>query len=340
MHLHYFITARQVSAKASAAVTASLLLLASAISGCASTPPQTGSQRFEFGVIADVPYTGRQEKDFPNVIRAMNQAALSFVAHVGDFQADPREYYRQPQNIAEPCTDALYENARQLFQTSKHPLVLTPGDNDWADCHFLREREVDPLERLARIRTMFYPSSKSLGQNAMPVTSQAGDPQYAKFRENLRWSHGGITFVTLHIIGSNDNSGRTPAMDAEHAERAAANLAWMKQAFAAAKAGNSRGLVILTQANPGFENHWPGDLLGRYFRNFAGIKPPSPPKPSAYDTYLKALAEEVEQYDKPVAFIHGDTHIFRIDKPLVSPKTRRPFEHFTRMESFGNPETH
>ena len=48
----------------------------------------------------------------------------------------------------------------------------------------------------------------------------------------------------------------------------------------------------------------------------------------------------MENYDKPVAFIHGDTHIFRIDKPLISAKTQRPFENFTRMETFGNPETH
>ena len=48
----------------------------------------------------------------------------------------------------------------------------------------------------------------------------------------------------------------------------------------------------------------------------------------------------MENYDKPVAFIHGDTHTFRIDKPLISAKTQRPFENFTRMETFGNPETH
>ena len=47
---------------------------------------------------------------------------------------------------------------------------------------------------------------------------------------------GGVTFVTVHIVGSNDNFGRTPEMDAEHLERKAANIAWMKQAFAEAKA--------------------------------------------------------------------------------------------------------
>lgn len=64
-----------------------------------------------------------------------------------------------------------------------------------------------------------------------------------------------MTFATLHVVGSNDNKGRAPEMDAEQAERMKANIAWMKKAFALAKAKNSIGLVLLTQANPGFETH-------------------------------------------------------------------------------------
>ena len=57
------------------------------------------------------------------------------------------------------------------------------------------------------------------------------EARYARFRENVRWTYGGALFVTLHVIGSNNNLGRTPVMDAEYAERTAANLAWMRQAF-------------------------------------------------------------------------------------------------------------
>jgi len=48
----------------------------------------------------------------------------------------------------------------------------------------------------------------------------------------------------------------------------------------------------------------------------------------------------LEAFDKPVAFLHGDTHLFRIDKPLYSKKTNRLFENFTRIETFGWPDTH
>jgi hypothetical protein len=70
------------------------------------------------------------------------------------------------------------------------------------------------------------------------------------------------------------------------------------------------------------------------------MKPPSPPPPSPFDDFLNALRAEMEVYDRPTAFLHGDTHLFRRDKPLFSSKTRRPFENFTRVETFGWPDSH
>ena len=313
------------------------LILAAGLAGCATGGVPPGG--FQFGVVGDVPYTRQQEQDFPHVLAAMNASDLAFVVHVGDFQADPREHYRQPQTTPLPCTDEKLKATLALLESSRHPIVLTPGDNDWTDCHFVKERRIDPLDELGKVRTAFYPPGRSLGQRTMPVASQSQDPRYAQFRENLRWTHGGVTFATLHMVGSNDNFGRTPEMNAEHAERAAANLAWMREAFALARRDGSLGVVLLTQANPGFESHWTPELLGRYFRNFAGAKPPIPPRPSAYDGFIGALAEEVARYTRPVAFIHGDTHLFRIDQPLLDPVTQRTFTHFTRMETFGNPDT-
>lgn len=222
----------------------------------------------------------------------------------------------------------------------RHAFILTPGDNDWADCWPLKARAVDPLELLAKVRSMFFPEGKSLGQRPIAVRNQSADPKFAKFRENLRWSAGGVSFVTLHIVGSNDNFGRTPQMDAEHFERKAANLAWMRQAFAEAKAEGSRGLVILTQANPGFENFWPPAAKTRYFIPFIARGGKVPSGSAAFEDYVKALANELETFDKPVAYVHGDTHLFRIDKPLYSAKTSRVFENFTRIETFGWPDSH
>ena len=114
----------------------------------------------------------------------------------------------------------------------------------------------------------------------------------------------------------------------------------MGAAFAKAKSDNSRGVVLMTQANPGFENYWPPDARGRYFGPFVGRGAAPPPPASGFDDYIAALQDELEGYDRPVAYLHGDTHLFRIDKPLYSKKTNRLFENFTRVETFGWPDTH
>ena len=308
--------------------------------GCGIASGQNQSS-FEFGLIGDTGYSKAEEEQFERVIAAVNANDLAFVVHVGDFQNDPRPHNANPDRSSVPCVEDSYKRVLASFQRVRHPFVLTPGDNDWTDCHLLKSQPIDPLRALATVRAMFYPKGQSLGQRTMSVESQSADPAYAKFVENLRWSIAGVTFATAHIPGSNDNFGRTPEMDAEHNERKAANLSWIKAAFAKAKAENSRGLVLMIQANPGFENRWPAGPKGRYFGPFVGRSgAPAVPPGDAFGDYIAVLADEMESYDRPVALLHGDTHLFRIDKPLYSKKTSRVFVNFTRVETFGSPEMH
>ncbi len=301
---------------------------------------QTATERFQFALIGDAPYTRVQEVEYQRLLTSLNRNDLAFVVHIGDFQFDARPYNDNPSVAAMPCVDETYKAVFDSFQTVRHPFVMTPGDNDWTDCWPLKAQPADPLQLLAKIRTMFYPEGKSLGQRTMPVKNQSSDPQFAKFRENLRWTIGGVTFATIHTVGSNDNLGRTPEMDIEHMERKAANIAWLKQTFADAKADSSRGLVIMTQANPGFENFWPATPSRRYFTNFIGAQRPNPPRPTGFDDLIKTLQDEMESYNRPTLYLHGDLHLFKIDKPLYSKKTDRSFENFTRVETFGEPDTH
>jgi len=299
---------------------------------------QADDRPFQFGLVGDTGYTAAGVEGFQHLLAAINRADLAFVVHIGDFENDGRRY--NPATGAMPCTDQNYRLVYDSFQSVRHPFILTPGDNDWTDCHFLKSPTFDPLDRLAKVRTMFFPEGKSLGQRAIDVESQAKDTHYTRFVENLRWSFGGVTFVTVHIVGSNDNFGRTPEMDDEYRERKAANLAWIHSGFAIAKAKGSRGIVLLAQADPGFENYWPPAAKARYLRSIPGAKLPDQPVPTAFEDYIRTLADELESFDKPVAFLHGDTHWFRIDQPLYSEKVNRPFENFTRVETFGDPDTH
>ncbi len=309
---------------------------------CLGASAQTHSQShrpFAFAAIGDTAYSIENEKAFDRMVDAMNRARLAFVAHVGDFEADPRPYASSPDTISMPCTNERYAQVLASFQRSAHPFVLTPGDNDWADCHFLKARPFDPAERLETLRSTFFTPGRSLGQRTMSVTSQATTPGFATFRENLTWRTHGVVFATLHTVGSNDNLGRNTAMDAEQAAREKANLAWLKQAFAAARAPGALGLVLFTQANPEFESHWTESLKRRYVRS-AGGTVHEQLDDSAYAPLVNALTNEMASFERPVLFVHGDTHLFRVNRPLMNPKTGRFFDNFTRLEVFGDPDSH
>jgi hypothetical protein len=298
--------------------------------------PCVAAQPFSFAAIGDTGYSKSSEQELDRLIADLNKEKLSFVVHVGDFEADPRPYLRDPEKISKPCTDEHYARVRAQFQASAHPFIFTPGDNDWTDCHLLK---LDPLERLAALRQMFYPQGQTLGKRQLKTISQSQQGQ-PKFRENLYWALNKVSFATLHIVGSNDNKGRTPDMDAEAAERTAANIAWLRNAFAQARQTSALGLVLMTQANPGFETHWTPSLIDRYFRLFPGVNPPKQLPPSGFDEILTALESEMQTFERPVLFIHGDTHIFHVSKPLVNKKTQRFYSHFTRLEVFGDPDSH
>jgi len=171
----------------------------------------------------------------------------------------------------------------------------------------------DPLERLAKVRALFFPApGRTLGKRPLPVLSQA-----APFIENLMWSQGPVLFATLHVVGSGNNA----AKPGEYQARNAASVSWLKTAFATAKKQGFRGIMLIMQANPGFEK-----------KNHTGFA----------DT-LAALERETVQFPGQVVLVHGDSHYFRIDKPMVvaenNPEGSR-VENFTRVETFGPPDVH
>lgn len=312
------------------------------VSGCASMQGESQSQTtsMEFALIGDMPYNGKQRKEFVHLMKDVDAEDLAFVLHAGDFWFDGIAWKNTTKGIP-PCSDEVFDDRLKLAQSSKHPYVLTPGDNDWTDCHRAKPQSYDVLDRLEKLRKMYFSGNQSLGQRKIKLTRQSVDPEYVKFPENVRWSYGGVQFVTLHMTGSNNNLGRTPEMDAEFEERNNANLAWLEEAFKEAKLNGNKAIMILSQANPFFENNWSKKLKGRYLLKGLGIKAPQEKNETGFDDFLEAIEEHTLAFGKPVVYVHGDTHTFRIDKPLVrTPNGNRMIENFTRVETFGFPNTH
>jgi hypothetical protein len=321
------------------ALTVAYLMLLFSSSATSQGGREVPGARFEFALIGDMPYDARQEKEFANVMRDIDSAELAFVVHDGDFWYDGGAWTEQVGGFP-PCGDETFKHRLDLAQSSKHPFIFVAGDNDWADCHRAKPRTYDPLERLAKLRQVFFGGDHSLGQRTIPLTRQSEDSRYANFRENVRWTQGDVIFLTLHVIGSNNNLGRTPEMDAEYLERNAANLAWMREAFDLATRSGSRAIMIVAQADPRFENTWPAYVQQRYMLEGLGLKSPETRRATGFDEFLAALEKETVAFGKPVVYVHGDTHIFRVDKPLFGSTSRRTIENFTRVETIGYPDTH
>ena len=286
----------------------------------AATPALSQTPTLRFGLIGDLGYRPAEEPLMQNVLDDLDRNPLAFVAHVGDLSS-PRF----------ACTDELLARRLAQFNALAHPFVYTPGDNEWTDCHEQQGvKGGNRLERLAAVRRTFFAGERSLGRETIPLIrqSQSADPALQKFRENARWSAGGVTFATVHVPGSNNGLGHDADGDAEYAERNTANLAWLHAAFAAARANGSRAIMILQQANI-FPAHHPN----------AG----APAKdPNGFTDIRMALEQEAAAFVKPVVLVHGDSHFFRIDKPLPQRLDRRvvAIENFTRLELFGSPNHH
>lgn len=282
--------------------------LALALAGCAAKPPHPES--FAFAVMGDAPYDAREEREFDAMLAAMGAEPLAFAVHVGDIKAGG----------GSPCTDELYADRRHRLDASPHALVLTPGDNDWTDCRRESNGRMDPLERLARLREVFFADGWSLGRARMPLARQEGCAERdgvacrcPGLPENRLWTKNGVVFATLHVVGSNDNRGFDASSDAEQACRAAANRAWLEGAARLAGGAGRRGLVLAMQANP-----WVAS------------------RDRAYDGLLAQLAAVAARLGRPVLLVHGDTHTWRVDRPLRDGAGRR-VENAVRLETYGSP---
>ena len=279
------------------------------LAGCTAHIPPALPSAFHpplaFALIGDTPYNESEAAILDRVIDEMNREELAFVIHVGDITSG-----------LGPCGDEWLQARKRQFERSRHPFVIVPGDNEWVDCH---RSGMDPMERLAKFRELFEAGDTSLGQRKIALERQSG--RYAEYREHLRWIAGNVLFVGLNVQGSNNNLGRTAAMDAEHRARMAAVFDWMQDGLRLARERDLAGMVIFAQADPDFELR---------IRRKAG---------DGFAAFREALRDLALRFGKPVLFVNGDTHFYKLDKPLKDASSGKPIENFTRVIVFGSPQT-
>lgn len=288
------------------------------------------SKTYSLALWGDMPYAKADDAPaIPALIADINASDIEFSLYDGDIKDGGSE-----------CVDAVYTDAANMFNSLKKPLIYVLGDNEWTDCHRTNNGGWNALERLDHIRKTMFATPETFGAQKMIVEHQGSPGE--KFVENTRYAKDGAMFVGLNIPGSNNNkvndadacakkSDRTAedcaADNAEYVERDAANTAWLKESFAKARSEGDKGLMVVIQGDIGFDvPETEDDNESR------------PADRDGYFAFLDTLIAETSAFDGQVVLVHGDTHYFKIDKPL--PDAFHMLPNFTRVQTFGSPNVH
>jgi hypothetical protein len=282
-----------------------------------ATTPRAEDRPFWFGFIGDTPYSRREEGALRLILEALAPEPLKFVLHVGDLKSR-----------LESCDDALLASRLQLLNQCPHPIILTPGDNEWTDC--------DPslpawhpegrLGRLEWLRAHAYRLPESLGRRRMPLEQQAAyrpedgrAPAGSKrvlasprLPENLRWRVGSLQFCTLHVVGSNNADSEEADLAEAWQRRQQANTDWLDETVQLALRDRAAGLVIALHANMRFEGN----------------------RSDGWERMRSRVIAAAIAFDGPVLLLHGDTHHFRSDRLL---RRSHGLANLQRVECFGSP---
>ncbi len=294
----------------------------------------------QIAVFGDVPY-GTTPTDtselvaFPAFVESINaDRDVSLVLDVGDIHSGKQF-----------CTLAYDQSIYDLFTAFRQPLVYTPGDNEWTDCHKTAEgggqyntvtHQIDyqvdpntmnlidyqggnPAANLELIRSVFFSDPAfTLGKRRLVLSQHhlysRAHPTDSNYVENVIFVKGRVLFVAVNIPGGSNNDNdvwyKAPAMSpeqtAEVSERTDADIRWLDTAFALAKLLRVSGVVIQTQADM-----WDLD----------GAAPPAAGQAAAhlaaFEGLIGEIAGETKAFRKPVLLFNGDSHIYRSDNPLV-----------------------
>lgn len=251
-----------------------------------------------YAVIGDVPYAPFADATtrFPTLISAINQdTAVERVIHLGDIKAG-----------STVCSDAYFQTIATAFPTFSDPLVYAIGDNEWTDCHRANNGGYNPLDRLAKIRELFFANpGYTLGGLQLKIKDQKNYP------ENQQWAAAGVVFSVFHIIGSNNGLApwfgdrvspvgetieETASREAEVGARVVANLKWLDMTFERAQQEHAKGVVLFMQADMW---HPEDRAAGALF--------------TAHTSFVARLGQLATAFGRPVLILAGDYHSYRVD---------------------------
>ena len=282
-----------------------LTLAALALTTLVAAPPAGAHPGpITYAVFGDTPYGTPQVENFPNDVAEINaDPQVQLTMHLGDIK-----------NGSSECTTSYFEQIRADFDQFEDPLVYTPGDNEWTDCHRANNGAFWPAgpvlngdsrpARLDEIHRIFFDHPGwTLGQQPRRVATQGGN-----YAENVLWDQAEVEFGDLDVPGSNNDwkpwfeQSRTSSQIAEVKGRTHADLVWMDRIFDRARDQHAAAVAIGIQAD-------------MWDPAFAG----NPAEFDHFQPIVQELAKQAMRFHRPVLLLNGDSHEFVDDHPLADP---------------------
>ena len=215
---------------------------------------ETASASTSFWVIGDTPYSSAAAAALTDYLHNI-PPEVKFIVHVGDIRPG-----------TDKSSDASsYDYASNLLKQSSVPVFVLPGDNEYNDA-------TNPQQAWQQWVSHFTNFEQNWS-SGLTVTHQSIRP------ENLAFVENGVLYIGINLVGGRVHDAK------EWTKRAADDLAWIQENFAAHK-GDVTSAVILGQAAPGT---------------------------AGYSTFQSGFVNAAKSFELPVLYVQGDLHKWQYD---------------------------
>jgi hypothetical protein len=210
--------------------SALLLVLALLLGGSARA-----DETHRFAIIGHG-FTDGGEKHLKQALADNDDGAVAFLVVTGIKGAN------------EPCTDKLYQKRRDLIDEARRPVVVLPSGSDWTECRNTAGRS-NAIERLNRIRELFYGEPDTLGARKLSLTRQSMSPRFRSYAENAHWSVGKVLYATINMPANNNHYLNEAGRNSEYEDRLVANRFWLNRLFAIARRDKLEAVVLFSEGD-------------------------------------------------------------------------------------------
>src|SRR5476649_2033730 len=244
-----------------AATLACALMASAGAAVAAAAAAAAGAGGFVFGVIGHSFSAGGDEAVLKRAIADANLEKPAFVVATGIKAA------------GEPCSDRLYAQRKAILDDSEPPLIVSLAGSDWSACLNSAGRS-DAIERLNRLREVFFTDGQSLGARRVAVTRLSATAKFRSYAEYAHWQVGSVLFATINLPANNNHFRAEAGRNSEYEDRLVANRAWLHRLFTLAERQKMHGLVLFSDGDVGVQAEQGFSLLPSFQSKQDGFAEP------------------------------------------------------------------